>query len=175
MSGDGLDRIDRAPSRLSSVLALVAAVVTTAASAYSPWAFGPSLLGGLVLAVGLAAGDRTAVTAGSGVLVAGVLVGGVVGAPVAPTLVGVTGALLAFDFGRTALAVGEQLGREAPTARLELVHATGSLLVGLGLVTGGMLVHGAAAGTQPTTAVFGLVVAAVVLLVALQRMNPVRE
>lgn len=172
MSEDSLDRIDRAPTRTSSVLALGSAVVTTAATVYSPFAFACCLLGGLVLATGLAAGNRLAVTAASGILVAGVLVGGVAGAPVTPTVVGIAGALLAFDLGSTALAVGEQLGRGAPTLRLELVHAAGSALVGLALVAGALVVHEAAAGSQPVTAVFGLVVAVVFLLVALRRMTP---
>jgi hypothetical protein len=175
MSDDGLGRIDRAPTRLSSVLALGAAVLTTATSAYSPLAFVCCLVGGLVLAAGLAGGDQRAVTTAGGLLIVGVLAGGVAGAPVAPTLVGVTGAVLAVDLGSTALAVGEQLGRKAPTTRLELVHATGSVLVGLGLVTGGVVVHEAAAGSQPVTAVFGLVVAVVVLFVALRRMEPVPD
>jgi len=173
MSGGKLGRIDRAPARLSSVLALGAAVLTTATSAYSPLAFACTLLGGLVLAAGLASGDRTAVTTAGGLLVVGVLLGGVAGAPVAPTLIGVTGGLLALDLGGMALGVGDQLGREAPTARLELVHAAGSVLVGLGLVVGGLVVHETAAGGQPVTGVFGLVVAVVVLFVALRRINPV--
>ena len=173
MSGDGLERIDRRPTRLSSVLALGAAALTTAASAYSPFAFACCLLGGLVLVAGVVGGDQRAVTTAGGLLVVGVLVGGVVGAPVAPTLVGVAGALLAVDLGSTAVTVGDQLGREAPTARLELVHATGSVLVGTGLVTGGLVVHEAAAEGQPVTGVFGLVVAVVLLFVALRRMNPV--
>jgi len=175
MSGDQLGRIDRAPARLSSVLALGAAVLTTAASAYSPVAFACSLLGGLVLAAGLAGGNRSAVTTAGGLLVAGVLVGGVAGAPVAPALVGVTGALLAVDLGGMALAVGDQLGREAPSARLELVHATGSALVGLVLVAGGLVVHETAAGSQPVTGVVALVVAVVVLFVALRRMPPIPD
>jgi len=173
MSGDGFERIDRKPTRLSSVLALGAAALTTAASAYSPFAFVPCLLGGLVLVAGLAGGDQRAVTTAGGLLVVGVVLGGVVGAPVAPTLVGVTGALLAVDLGSTAVAVGDQLGRRAPTARLELVHATGSVLVGAGLVAGGLVVHETAAGSQPVTGVLGLVVAAVVLFVALRRIDPV--
>ena len=173
MSGDGLERIDRKPTRLSSVLALGAAALTTAASAYSPFAFVSCLLGGLVLVAGLAGGDQRAITTAGGLLVVGVVLGGVVGAPVAPTLVGVTGALLAVDLGSTAVTVGDQLGRRAPTARLELVHATGSVLVGAGLVAGGLVVHGTAAGSQPVTGVFGLVVAVVVLFVALRRIDPV--
>jgi hypothetical protein len=168
-------RIDHGPTRPSSALALVAAVTTTAAGVYSPVAFAGCLVGGLVLVTGLAAGEQRAVTTGSAILVVAVLTGGAAGAPIVATLVGVTGALLALDLGSTALSLGEQLGRRAPTLRLELVHATASTLVGLGIVTAGTAVHSAAAEEQPVTAVLGLVVAAVVLLLALRRVDTVPD
>lgn len=166
-------RIDHAPTRPSSALALVAAVTTTAAAVYSPVAFAGCLVGGLVLVTGLGAGEQRAVTAGSAMLVVAALAGGASGAPVVATLVGVTGALLALDLGSTALSLGEQLGRQAPTLRLELVHATASTLVGLGIVTAGTAVHSTAAEGQPVTAVLGLVIAVVLLLLALRRIDAV--
>jgi hypothetical protein len=172
---DPLDRIDRAPTRASSVLALCAAVLTTGAGLYSPFALGICLLGGLALAAGLAAGAQRGVTAGSGMLVTGALAGGLVGAPVLPTLVGVTGGLLALDLGSTALTLGDQLGRAAETLRLELLHAAAGGLVGLGLVVAGLAVHETATGGQPLTAVLGLVVAVVLLSAALRRVSPVTE
>ncbi|ERH08745.1 MAG: hypothetical protein J07HX64_00494 [halophilic archaeon J07HX64] len=173
MSAD--HRIDRAPTRPSSALALVAAVTTTVAGVYSPVAFAGCLLGGLVLVTGLAAGEQQAVTAGSAILVVAVLAGGSSGAPVVATLVGVTGALLALDLGSTALSLGEQLGRQAPTLRLELVHAAASTLVGLGIVAAGTAVHSVVVGEQPETAALGLVVAVVVLLLALRGIEVVPD
>ncbi len=168
-------RIDHAPTRPSSALALVAAVTTTAAAVYSPLAFAGCLVGGLVLVTGLAAGEQRGVTTGSAILVVAALAGGAAGAPVVATLVGVTGALLALDLGSTALSLGEQLGRRAPTLRLELVHATASTLVGVGIVTAGTAVHSAAVEGQPATAVPGLVVAVVVLLLVLRRIEAVPD
>ena len=124
---------------------------------------------------GLVAGEQRSVTDGSGILVVAALISGAAGAPVVATLTGVTGALLALNLGSTALSLGDQLGRQAPTLRLELVHAAASTLVGLGVVTAGTAVHSAAGDGQPTTAVLGLVVAVVVLLLALRRIDTVPD
>lgn len=166
-------RIDRSPPYLGSGLALAAAVVAVVASADSN--FGVALaLGGLAgLAVGLATARQGLVTAGCGLLTLGPVITGVTETPpVLATLVGVTAGLLAFDFASTALDIGTQLGRDAPTARVELVHAGASTGVGLAFVTAGFTVHETATTGQPIAAVFALLVAVVVLLVALRRVDP---
>lgn len=167
-----VDRVDRSPTYLSSALALVAATVATAVSPASLPALTGCVTGTALLAVGLAVGRRLLVTLAGTTLVAGVLLGATAGAPVPFTLVGVAAALLAFDLGTTAVSLGEQLGREAATERLELVHAAASTLVGLAFVTAGYAVNEVATGGQPLSAVFGLVLAVLVLLAALRRVDP---
>jgi hypothetical protein len=167
--------VDRSPTYLSSALALGAGAVATTAGTYSVVGLAGCVAGVLVLAAGLATGRQALVTLAGGTLVGGVLVGVAGGAPALAALVGVAAALLAFDFGSTAVGLGEQLGREAPTLRLELVHAVASTLVGLGFVFGGFAIHEIAAGGQPTSAVFGLALAVVVLLAALRHAGPVTE
>jgi hypothetical protein len=171
---DDLDRMDRSPPYLSSGLAVVAGAVAVTASTYDPLALVGSVAGVFLLVAGLATGRRGLVTLASGVLVAAVLQAGTADAPVFATLLGVAAALLAFDLGTTAVDLGEQLGRETPARRLELVHAAASTLVGTGFVLAGFAIHEFATGGQPLSAVFGLVIAAVVLLAALRRADPVR-
>lgn len=165
--------VDRRSTRLGSGLALAAGAVAATASVDAPAALGVCLGGLLVLGVGLAATRQSLVTAGGALLVAGPLAAAATGAPpVLATLVGVTAAILAFDLGSTAVSLGEQLGHDAPTAQVELVHAGASTVVGLSFVLVGFAVHEMAATGQPTSAVVGLVVAVVVLLVALRRADP---
>jgi len=168
------DRIDRSPTLLSSALALAAAVFAVAANADAPAALLTCLLGVLVLGAGLLTGRQFAVTPGAGLLVLGSLVGGTQGVPVLATLVGVAAGLLAFDLGSTAVALGEQLGREAETAQVELVHAVASTLVGGVFVGAGFAIREAASGGQPLSGVLGLVIAVLVLIAALRRADPIR-
>lgn len=171
-TGDGVGRIDRRPTPLSSGLAVVAAASTAIASAYAPLALVSGLVGLLALVVGLAVGRQAAVTVGAGTLVVGVIAAGVSGAPVLATLVGTMSALLAFDFATTALGLGEQLGRGAPTAAVELLHAATSTLVGLGVVIVAFGLHEVAVGDQPVSAVLGLLLVVVFLVAALRRSDP---
>lgn len=171
---DPEDRIDRLPTRTSGALALVAGVVATMASAGPPLAALVCVVGVVVLAAGLVTGRQSAVTAGAGLLVLGALLGGTRSLPVLSTLVGVAAGLLAFDLGSTAVALGDQLGREADTLQVELLHAAASTLVGATFVTVGFTVHEVASGGRPLSGVLALLVAAVVLVAALRRVDPVR-
>ena len=166
--------VDRSPTYLSSALALVAAVVAATVSASSPVAVLGCVAGVAVLVAGLAAGRRGLVRLAGAVLVGAALVASAAGTPVLATLVGVTTALLAVDFGTTATDLGAQLGRQTPTARVELLHATTSLLVGFGFVLAGATTDAFVAGRQPSSAVLGLIVTVIALVVALRRADPVR-
>jgi hypothetical protein len=168
----GVGQIDRSPTQVSSALALLAAVITAGASAYTPLGVASGLAGLLVLALGLVVGRQSPVTVGGGLLVAGVIVVGVAGAPVTATLVGTMTAVLAFDFGTTAVGLGEQLGREAPTAEVELVHGAASTAVGLVVVAAGFAIHEVAVGNQPVAAVVGLLVVVLVAVATLRRVDP---
>lgn len=171
-----MKRITRAPTYLSSGLSLSAALVAAAAMAVqSEIALLLCLVGIVALGAGLVAGIQPFVTVGAFGLVGGTIAGGVAGAPPLATLVAVTAAVLAWDLGGTAIVLGEQLGREAPTARLELLHAAGSGLVGIATIAAGFLVYETATGGQPVSGVFGLVLAVFVLIIGLRTLEPAAE
>jgi hypothetical protein len=168
-----MNRISRSPAYLSSGLSLGAALVAAAAMAVqSEPALLLCLVGVLALGAGLIVGLQPFVTVGALGLVGGVIAGGVAGAPPLAALVAVTAAILAWDLGGTAIVLGEQLGRDAPTARLELAHATGSAVVGVVSVAAGYAVFETATGGQPVSGVFGLVLAVLVLIIGLRTLEP---
>jgi len=169
-----MNTLDRSPTPVSGALAALMGVVVLAASGpYATLAAGLAVLGLVVLLAGLFVGTHRLTTAGCAGLFVGAVVGGVEGAPVLVTLVGVTGSMLAWDFAGYAIDLGVQLGHDVDAARLELVHAAGSLGVGVGVGGVGFLVYLAAAGGQPVSAVFVLLLAAVFLLAALRHFDPV--
>ena len=162
--------IDRRPARFSSALAVGAAIVAVvAAGRYSVAGAAAGLAGLLFLASGLAVGRQVGVSVGAVGLFAGVVYGGVLGAHPVVLLVGVAATVVAWDAGGTAIDVGAQLGREADTARVELVHAAGSLAVGTATIGVGYGVYLTAGGGQPTAALLLLLVAVVLLLATLDR------
>jgi hypothetical protein len=165
--------VDRGPTYLSSALALVAGAIAAVTSASSLVAVAAALTGGVVLVAGLGTGRRVLVRLAGVVLVGAALIASGTGTAVLGTLVGVTTALLAVDLGTTAIDIGAQLGRQTPTARVELLHALTSTLVGFGFILTGAAADAFVAGSQPVSAVFGLVVAIILLVVALRRADPV--
>lgn len=160
--------IDRRPARLSRGLALAAGLVAVATSGAYAWgALWVGTLGLLVLAVGLVRGRDAAVTLGATGLFVGGVVAGVRGAPAVPVLVAVTASVVAWDAGGTATGVGRQLGRAAETRRLEAVHAGASLAVGAVTAGAGYAVFRTATGGQPAAALLFALLAAALLVVAL--------
>jgi hypothetical protein len=164
----GTVTVDRRPSRAGTGLALLPALVAALAGGLYTW---PGLLVGLVgllgLAAGLTRGSRTAVTLGAAGLFAGALLAGAEGAPVGPVLVGAAAAVVAWDVATTAVSVGEQLGRAAETRRLEATRALASAGVGVVTVSLSYGVYLAGAGGRPVAALLFLLVAAVLLVAAL--------
>lgn len=159
--------IDRSPTRVSRWVAIGVAVLTLGTIGLFSWyALGVGTLGvGLVVA-GVVRGSRSAVTAGAVCLLAGALVSGVQGAPVAVVLSGVVATVVAWDAGCTAISLGAHLGRDADTVRVEVVHVAGSVAVGLATIVAGYLIYDVSAGGQPVSAVALLVVAAALLVAA---------
>jgi hypothetical protein len=160
--------VRRGPARLSRWGSAGAAVLALGTSGFYSW---PALTAGVVgltlLVVGLRRGANTAVTAGAfGLFLAGIVAGSQ-GAPVLPVLISVTCSVLAWDSGRNAVSIGTQLGREADTRRIEAVHMAASTAVGLMTVGLGYGLYRAGTGNQPVTALFFLLVAAVLLVEAL--------
>ena len=169
-AADGSVDLTRKPTVLSSAVALAAAVVAAlTAGLGSATGLGFGAVGTAVLALGLATGrrPRTAVDVGAAVLFFGVVAGGLEAAVVGPTVAGTIATVLAWDVAHTAVDVGEQLGREAPTRRLEGVAIVSSLLVGLLAGTLGYAVYVAGAGGQPVAALVLLLLAAALIVVGL--------
>jgi hypothetical protein len=160
--------VSRRPTRLAAGASLAAGVLALAASAPYSWTGLALGTGGLlVLSVGVVRGADAAITLGAAGLLAAALAAGARAAPVLPTLAAVTGSVVAWDAGRHAASVGRQLGRDADTRRVELVHVTAS--VGVGVVAAGLgyTVYATAAGDQPVAALAFSLLAAVLLVEAL--------
>lgn len=160
--------IDRSPTRAGSAVAVVAALGALVASGAVSWAGLVVAIAGIaLLATGLALARHDAVTVGGGLLFLAVLVAGLRGAPVALLLAGAVASVVAWDSAGTAIDLGAQLGREAPTRRLELVHAGGTALAGTLAATVGWALFQLSLGTRPLTAPVLLLVAALSLSVAI--------
>jgi len=133
--------------------------------------FGPGAVGLAVLAVGLLVpptGSRRLVKAGTGLLFLSVLIVGIVRRPSLTTLLG-SGVLtvLAWDAGEHAIGLGDHLGREASTYRVEAVHFAGTAFVGTIAVVVGRLVVGLGSPGLPLGAFAALLTALVLLAGAL--------
>lgn len=160
--------ITRTPARLSSLISGSTALVALVSSGFYSWAaLVVGTVGLLAVIVGLVRGTNTAVTGGAFGLFIGAVVAGAQGAPVVPILVSVTATVLAWDIGGNAISIGAQLGRDAETMRLEAVHITGSAVVGIATAGFGYGLYRTGPGEQPITALVCLLVAAVLLVVAL--------
>lgn len=161
-----MTEITRRPTVRSSIVAAVAAVVAVfAAGIGGTSALAFAAFGLVVFAVGLGIGHGRAVDAGALVVFFGVVVGGLGTITVGPTVVGTIATVVAWDVAHGAIDLGDQLGREAETGRLEAVQVVSSLLVGLLSGTAGYAVYVVGGEGQPTGAVVLLVVAAVLIVV----------
>lgn len=162
--------VDRSPARLGRAASVGAGLLALlSVGLYSPPALAVGGAGLILLVVALfrERGSDAAVTVGASGLFAGAILAGARGAPVAPVLVSATAAVVAWDVGSSAIGVGEQLGRDADTRRLETVHATASVLVGAVTAGVGYGLYRAGTGGRPVAALALLVVAAVLLVEAL--------
>lgn len=160
--------IDRSPTRPGSAIAVLAALIALGASGAFSW-IGLALggLGTVLLLVGVTTARQDAVTLGAATLFGAVLAAGVQGAPVGVLLFGAVTAVVAWDSAGTAIDLGAQLGRSAPTLRLELVHTGGTILVGGLAAAVGWSIFQVSLGTRPLAGPVLLLVAALCLAVAL--------
>ncbi len=160
--------ITRKPALLSGNLALVFATVATVVCAlYSAVGLALSGLGLVLTGLAVALGSRPAADVAGGALLAGTIAAGLVAPPPA-VLVAMVGSVLAWDLVTHAIGVGEQLGREAHTARGELAHAGMGLVVSGAASVGGYAIFRLASGGQPATALVFMLLAAIVLISALR-------
>ena len=160
--------VTQRPTVVSGGVATAAAVVALVVGASgSGDGLAIGLLGTALVAVGIGLASRTAVDLGCLVLFFGVVAAGIQGAPVERTLIGTVATVFAWDLAQGSIELGDQLGREADTRRLEVVHAGSSLLVGLSSVLLGYGVYVFAADGQPASAVALSLVAALLVTIGL--------
>ena len=149
------------PTLLTSGIAgLAALTAVVGAGLGSVSGFGLSAVGLVVLALGLGISRRIGVDLGGAVLFLGVVVSGIGSQGVEVTVAATIATVVAWDLGHTAIDLGEQLGREPDTARLEGVRAFWSLFVGLLAATLGYGVYLFAIDGQPVASVVLLLLAA---------------
>ena len=160
--------IDRSPARFSSrTSAAVGFIAFLAGGLYSWYAMAVAATGLLLLGAGLVRGSQRLVTVGASGLFVGALVAGAFGAPPGAVLVGTTATVVAWDVGGNAVVVGAQLGREAETVRVEVVHTVASAVVGLVSAGFAFAIYRTATDGQPVAALVFLLVAALALTVTL--------
>lgn len=158
----------RRPTTIDGGAATGGAFLAVAAAGYGSLpGLGVAAVGTVVLALGLRYGRRPAVDAAGLVLLVGVLTGGFEGGSVEATLVGAVGCVVAWDLGQCAIDLGEQLGREADTTRLEVVHVASSALIGLVTVSVGYALYVVAADGQPAAALVFLLLAGALVTIGL--------
>lgn len=164
-----MSEITRSPPLVGSSLSLVAAAVAlVAATLTAQSAVVPAAAGVLLLGVGLYRASRRFVTLGSAALFVGVLLAGVRGGVPEAVLLAALATVLAWDTADHALGIGEQLGREADSSRLVLVHAATTLLVGAFGSAVCYAAYLAVGGGQPVSALVLLLLGAVALVSALR-------
>lgn len=132
----------------------------------------PGLVGLFVLVLGLVAVrpgyERWFVSAGTGVILVGVFFSGFVSGAATVALLAATAAtVVAWDLGEQAVNLGEQLGRQARTWPVEVVHGSvGALVGGVGVVFA-VGIGGAGIRGLPLVGLAMLLAAGVVLATAL--------
>lgn len=159
--------VDRSPTVVSAAISVLAALLATGfAGAHTGVAGNVGAAGVALVGYGLFAGEHRWIDYGTAALVCAVVVVGATGAGPRVTVPAALCAVLAWDTGGYAVRLGEELGREADTARAELVHAGLTLAVGTTAVlvaAGGYLL---VSGEAPTLAVLLLFCGALAVLVA---------
>lgn len=122
----------RAPSRLSRRLAVGYGIAGVAALAWTPLAAVGAVAGTVTVVVALVRRSRSALGIALGLFVLAALGGAALGAPAETVVLTAVAGVLAWDSGVRAIALGEHLGSNAATARVELLHASASGCVGVG-------------------------------------------
>ncbi|WP_254863168.1 DUF7519 family protein [Halovivax gelatinilyticus] len=127
-----MSRVTRRPTRIAGGVSLVAGLGIVVSTIVEPVpATIVSVVGLALIATALSIGSRRVLDLGAFVGLVGVSIGAL-SAPVVWPLVGTVSVIVAWDLGGVAIRLGEQLGREAETARLELWYVLSSTAVGAG-------------------------------------------
>ncbi|WP_425499573.1 DUF7519 family protein [Halogeometricum luteum] len=164
-----MTEITRRPPVAGVSVALAAAALGFAGvGVAAAGALAPAGVGVLVLAVGLFRASRRVVTVGAAALFLGVLYAGARGGAPEPLLLGALGTVVSWDAAEYAVGVGEQLGRDADTTRLTLVHTATTLAVGVVGAAVAYAVFLSVGGGQPVAALVLLLFGVVALVAALR-------
>ncbi len=154
-----------APPREQLLVALGGAVLVVALTAFGSVALPLGLLGLVLLAVGVRRGASTLTNAGSGLLVAAVVVGGFGGVPPIPTLVAGVVAAVVWDASTdVAVCTNYETDSGAVLTRIAGV-GLGSLLAAVWVY----VTYRLARGGRPTVALLALVTGGLVLTAGLSR------
>lgn len=158
------------PARLSSALAIGAAILAVLASApASIVALVLGVFGLLAVLVGLLALESRRLTAiGTGIVFAGVVASGLSGGTTWLLALAALATILAFDLGQNAFSVGTQLSTSTETWRGEVVHAAGSVAAGAVTVIVALAIYGVAGGEQSPAALAFVLLAVIVLVWAIR-------
>ena len=163
---DDYVEVAHAPPRFSQVVSVVAALVAVVLTAPFAVLAAPFGLGGLVMvAVSVfSKHSRGWLTAGVGMILFGTLITGGYGTlPAELLLVAVGAALVAWDTGQYGIVLGNQLGRQAASQRIQIVHLAGSAIA-IGVASAfAYLIFLLSAGGQPAPAVAVAVIGIVLL------------
>lgn len=163
------ERFDETPSRVGLAVTMFPAALAVAAAATTPGGLVVSAIGAVVVVGGVGTGSRTVVTVGTIALFGGVLLAGVGGASILQVCLGAAAAIVAWDAGTNALGVAGQLGADAATTRLLIVHTFATSIVALAISVGALAIYWLSRGGEPTTAVALLLLATLVFVLLLDR------
>lgn len=163
--------VDHSPTVTSRRISVVAAVIAAALTAPFAILTAPFALGGVTL---IAAGlyffeQRLWVSVGIGSLFAGIIIAGAYGIT-GEVLVGATVAMMvAWTSGTNAISIGEQIGRQAPTERAELIHAAAALTVGVAAGGAAYVAFSLSVSGRPAPALVLILFGAILLIWEIRR------
>ncbi|WP_455583668.1 DUF7519 family protein [Halogeometricum borinquense] len=149
-------------------MALSAGASAVFVTAVSPYVLALGILGLVLLAVGLFRASPKTFAVGTGLLFVGVVVAGILGMASVYLLLAAFLVVIAWTVGQNGFSIGAEVGTDAPTLRIELVHLVSSMAI---LVVGASVGFGVfltATGGQPVLALVALLVGVVALLVGLR-------
>lgn len=167
----GLAKTNYTPTRLSQLLAVGSSLLALILLATSVPAILFAASGTVSLIGGIRIGKQQAVLLGATALSVAILLASVSGAQPIPLLIATVANVLAWDSGERAITLGEQLGGKASTQEIEVMHSatTGGVLTAAAL--GSYIVFRITTGAQPALALVTLLIAALLLIVALERLR----
>ncbi|MEF8851308.1 MAG: hypothetical protein V5A28_02660 [Haloarculaceae archaeon] len=165
----GYELVRRPGRRSVAVSGVAGSFVVAAGVAGGPLPTAVALAGVACLLAGVWLGSHRIVDAGALVAFGGVVGAALLEAGPLAVLFGTVAAVVAWDTGTNAVTLSEQVGRGADTSRVEVLHALYGAAVGVAGGVLGFVLFSVGPTRQPVTTLFVLLLAAAVLVVALNR------